>query len=180
MPPDRIERIRSRPPSASTASTASHRSVLESHSAGVWVTVCDTRSRQARRVAIRQGPLRLPDRDGGPHGIPDHGWPRALPGRDAGRGEDRGSFLIPVHAIFRVRLQGDRLELSALSYDWFFDRLRASRPVPGLDVVQDQKENALIVSPTARVRAWLRGQPAGGPAFGAAATFTRSKDRKED
>ena len=92
------------------------------------------------------------------------------------RGQDHGSFLIPVHAIFRLRLEGDRLELSPLSYDWFFDRLRASKAVAGLNVVKDQKENAVIVSPTARVRSWLRGQPAAAPVFGAAATFTRVTD----
>jgi len=34
------------------------------------------------------------------------------------RAEDRGSFLIPVHALLRVRVDGDRPELTALSYDW--------------------------------------------------------------
>ncbi len=90
------------------------------------------------------------------------------------RGEDRGSFLIPVHLILRVRLEGDRLELTPLSYDWFFDRLHAGRGVAGLDAALDQKENALIVSPAARLRAWLRRQPDEGPMFGAAADFERS------
>jgi hypothetical protein len=90
-----------------------------------------------------------------------------------GRGEDRGSFLIPVHAVLRVRIDGDRLELTPLSYDWFFDRIRAQRPVTGLSAVLDQKENALITAPTSGLRAWLRSQPADAPAFGAAATFTR-------
>ena len=89
------------------------------------------------------------------------------------RGEDRGSFLDPVHALQRVRLEGDRLELTPLSYDWFFDRLRNAREIPGLNVVLDQKENALIVSPVGRLRDWLRAQPVDGPMFGAAATFTR-------
>ncbi len=89
------------------------------------------------------------------------------------RGEDHGSFLIPVHAVFRVRVEGDRLELSPLSYDWFLDRLRAAKPVAGLNVVTDQKENAVIVSPTPRLRVWLRAQPAAGPVFGPPATFTK-------
>ena len=89
------------------------------------------------------------------------------------RGQDHGSFLIPVHAIFRVRLEGDRLELASLSYDWFFERLRGRKPVPGLTVVEDQKKNALIVSPTASLRMWLRDLPRESPAFGAPATFTR-------
>jgi hypothetical protein len=89
------------------------------------------------------------------------------------RGQDRGSFLIPVHAFLRLRLDGDRLELTPLSYDWFADRLVGAKPIPGLSAVLDQKENALITSPAAAIRAWLRTQPADGAMFGAAATFTR-------
>ncbi len=92
-----------------------------------------------------------------------------------GRGEDRGSFVIPVHAVLRIRLQDDRLEVASLSYDWFFDHLKARKPIAGLGVSLDQKENALIVSPTARLRAWLRTQTADSAAFGAVATFHRQK-----
>jgi hypothetical protein len=91
------------------------------------------------------------------------------------RGEDRGSFLLPVHAVLRVDLNGDELMLTPLSYDWFADRLRKERPpVAGLSAVFDQKQNALIVSPTARLRAWIRAQPKDGPMWGAPATFMRA------
>jgi hypothetical protein len=90
------------------------------------------------------------------------------------RGEDRGSFLVPVHAVLRVRLEGDRLELTPLSWDWMNERLRVGTRIPGLDVVFDQKENALVVSPSTALRMWLRKQPKNGPMFGAAAVFTRS------
>jgi hypothetical protein len=89
------------------------------------------------------------------------------------RGQDRGSFLIPVHAFLRLRFEGDRLELTPLSYDWLSERVLGAKPTPGLAVVLDQKENALITSPVDAIRAWLRLQPADGPMFGAAATFTR-------
>lgn len=91
------------------------------------------------------------------------------------RGEDRGSFLIPVHAFLRVNLDGDRLELTPISYDWMSDRLKAAAPPPGLDVALDQKDNALIVSPTARLRTWLRRQALDGPMFGASAIFSRAR-----
>lgn len=91
------------------------------------------------------------------------------------RGADRGSFLVPVHAILRVRLQGDNLEATPLSYDWFLDRLRASRDAGGLALTRDQKENVLILSPPDRLRAWLRAQPRDGPMFGAGASFTRKQ-----
>ena len=89
------------------------------------------------------------------------------------RGEDRGAFLVPVHATVRLKLTGDRLELTALSYDWFFDRLRQKKPIPGLVAAFDEKENALVVSPTTAVRAWLGKQPADSAAFGASAVFIR-------
>jgi hypothetical protein len=89
------------------------------------------------------------------------------------RGQDRGSFVIPVHALLRLRLEGDRLELTPLSYDWFFDRVRAAKPVEGLAVSLDQKENVLMTSQTDAIRRWLRLQPPDGPMFGAAATFIR-------
>jgi len=89
------------------------------------------------------------------------------------RGEDRGAFLIPVHALLHLRLDSDRLELRPLSYDWFNARLRAGRPIPGLNAAFDQKENALLLSPVHRLRDWLRIQSVDGPAFGASATFAR-------
>jgi hypothetical protein len=89
------------------------------------------------------------------------------------RGEDRGSFLIPAHVVLRVDLEGDRLELTPLSYDWMYERLRGRMRVVGLDVVFDQKENALIVSSTSALRTWLRKQPRDGMNFGASAVFSR-------
>lgn len=96
-----------------------------------------------------------------------------------GRGRDPGSFLLPVHAVFRVRLEGNRLELASLSYDWFLERLRASKPVAGLGVVEDQKQNALIVSSTARLRAWLRRQTPASGAFGVPVVFVRTGGGQE-
>lgn len=92
------------------------------------------------------------------------------------RGEDRGSFLLPAHAVLKVERAGDELVLTPLSYDWFADRLRAGRsPGGALSAIFDQKQNALIVSPTARLRAWLRSQPKDSMAWGAPATFSRVK-----
>ena len=89
------------------------------------------------------------------------------------RGQDHGSFLVPVHVVLRLKLDGDRLEMSALSYDWFFDRLKTKAGVPGLNVVRDEKENALVASTTSAIRDWIARQPADGAMFGAPATFTR-------
>lgn len=88
------------------------------------------------------------------------------------KGQDHGAFLVPVHVTLRVELDTDRLVVTGLSYDWFLEQLR-KKGVPGLSVVLDDKENALIVSPTSAVRSWLGRQPPDGQMFGASATFTR-------
>ena len=93
------------------------------------------------------------------------------------RGEDRGSFLLPLHAMLHLRLEGDRLDLAPLSYEWFAEQLRAGRPIAGLNATLDQKENALLVSPVDRLRDWLRIQSVDGPRFGAPATFARQRSR---
>ena len=93
------------------------------------------------------------------------------------RGEDRGSFLLPLHAMLHLRLDGDRLVLAPLSYEWFAEQLRAGRPIAGLNATLDQKENALRVSPVDRLRDWLRIQSVDGPRFGAPATFARQRSR---
>jgi hypothetical protein len=92
-----------------------------------------------------------------------------------GRGADRGAFLIPVHVVLRLRLEEDRLELTPLSYDWFAARVRRRQAISGLTVSLDQKDNALIVSPTEAMRAWLRAQPASGEMFGAPTVFVRKE-----
>jgi len=89
------------------------------------------------------------------------------------RGQDRGAFLIPVHAVVRVTLDENRLELTPLSYDWFYDRLKSRARIPGLEVILDQKQNALVGSSTRALRDWIRRQPADGRMFGAPAVFAR-------
>lgn len=91
------------------------------------------------------------------------------------RGKDHGSFLVPIHASLRMRLDGDTLEVTPLSYDWFIDRARRGAAVSGLSYRFDQKSNALVTSSTKALRGWLRRQPADGPMFGAPAVFTRVK-----
>jgi hypothetical protein len=88
------------------------------------------------------------------------------------KGEHRGSFLVPVHAALRVRLEGDTLSVWPLSYEYFRGRLEAGS-LPGLTLVLDGKENVLVTSPTAALRRWFARQPAASPAIGPEATFRR-------
>jgi hypothetical protein len=67
------------------------------------------------------------------------------------------------------------LTLTPLSYDWFADVLKHGQSPGDLQAVLDQRQNALVVSPTAALRAWLRKRPATSAVWGAPATFTRVK-----
>ena len=89
------------------------------------------------------------------------------------RGTDRGAFVVPVHAVARIRLADNRLEVTPLSYDWFLDRARKGTNITGLAVSLDQKQNALLTSTTPVLQRWLKAQGAGGPAFGATTTFLK-------
>lgn len=87
-------------------------------------------------------------------------------------GQDHGSFLLPLHLLVKVVLGPDRLELTPMSYDWFYDRLKAGQPIAGLPAVLDQKDNALVVASSAGLRNWLR-KPAAAVAFGPSAVFEK-------
>jgi hypothetical protein len=89
------------------------------------------------------------------------------------RGTDRGAFVLPLHAVARVRLAEGRLELTPLSYDWFLDRAKKGNTVGRLSVTIDHKQNAVIVSSPALLRQWLEAQPAEGAMFGPATVFVR-------
>jgi hypothetical protein len=92
------------------------------------------------------------------------------------RGTDPGSFLLPVHAILRVTVDGDQLTVTPLSYDWFSDRLRAGRDLGhGLSALLDENQHVLITSSTADLRGWLRSVPASSAAWGAPAVFSRAR-----
>lgn len=90
------------------------------------------------------------------------------------RGEDRGAFVLPVHALMRIVVTADELQVTPLSYDTFLDRARKRVSVPGLAVVIDQKQNVVVTSPTAGLRRWL-ARPGAKQWLGATTTFKRLK-----
>jgi hypothetical protein len=89
------------------------------------------------------------------------------------RGTDRGAFVLPLHAVARVRLAEGRLELTPLSYDWFLDRAKEGNAIGKLSVTIDHKQNIVLVSPPAAVRQWLAGQAKDGEMFGPATVFVK-------
>jgi hypothetical protein len=92
------------------------------------------------------------------------------------RGQDYGSFLVPVHAILRIERTGDTLTVQALDYDRFATAARKGG-LEGLAITMDQKQNALVTEPTAGLRKWLARTAATPDVwFGARAVFKRKAD----
>ena len=86
------------------------------------------------------------------------------------RGTDPGPFLVPVHGILRVTLDGPTLTVARLDYDRFIrTRTQKTSGLPASAI--DDRRNAVITAPTPELRRWISTAPA--DAFSAAATFTR-------
>jgi hypothetical protein len=87
------------------------------------------------------------------------------------RGQDHGSFLIPVHALLRIERQAETLTVQALDYDRF-SRAAKQGGLPGLPMTVDQKQNTILTASTVAFRKWLKAG-AVEPMFGARAVFKR-------
>lgn len=87
------------------------------------------------------------------------------------RGADPGPYLIPVHALYRVTLNGDELTAAPLDFDWFTQAMAERRRLapPGLAI--DDRRNAIVTSSTAEFRRWIARAP--DAAFAAPMTFSR-------
>ncbi len=89
------------------------------------------------------------------------------------RGQDFGSFAVPVHAVLMVTLDSDELRVSPLSYDWFDSGLRQQQLPEGLAPVRAERGQILLSAGPAALEAWLAGLPPDAPAFGPVTIFRR-------
>jgi hypothetical protein len=88
------------------------------------------------------------------------------------RGVDEGPYLIPVHGVYRVELEGDKLCASALDYEWFTRAMTLKKP--GLPTAAlDGRRNVTLAAPTTRLREWLAHAPP--DAYAAPMTFMRKR-----
>ena len=88
------------------------------------------------------------------------------------RGNDYGPYLVPVHGIVRVKIDGDTLVGSDLHYDWF-RRAMTRKTLGRLAAAVDDRRNIILSSTTAELRAWLARAPA--DAFDPPTTLTRTR-----
>jgi len=86
------------------------------------------------------------------------------------RGTDFGPYLVPVHGIIRVKIDGDKLVGSDLQYDWFLQAI-PRKTLGRLAAAVDDRRNVILSSTTAELRAWLARAPA--EAFDVPTTLTR-------
>lgn len=89
------------------------------------------------------------------------------------RGRDHGAFVVPMHAVVRLKILEDRMELTPLAYDAFLDAARTRAPRPGLAFVMDQKQYAVVSASTAELRRWLAAQGTAPRWSGPTTTFRR-------
>jgi hypothetical protein len=88
------------------------------------------------------------------------------------RGVDEGPYLVPVHGVYRVELEADKLCASALDYEWFTGAMTLKKLGP-ITAAFDSRRNVTLAAPTTHLREWLGH--ATDEAFGAPMTFTRKR-----
>jgi hypothetical protein len=87
------------------------------------------------------------------------------------RGADPGPYLVPVHGVLRVAMDGDTLTAAMLDYSWFIHAV-SERTVAPLRLAIDDRRNVVVTAPTAELRRWLAHAP--DEAFSAPMTLKRS------
>jgi hypothetical protein len=86
-------------------------------------------------------------------------------------GADVAPLLLPVHAVYRLELQGDELSLSDLNYEQL--ERRAREGTPGLPMVVDARKNVVITANTGDLRRWLVAHAADEGLFDAPTSLRR-------
>jgi hypothetical protein len=88
------------------------------------------------------------------------------------RGVDEGPYLVPVHGVYRIDLEGDTLCASALDYQWF-TRAMARKRIASLMPAFDGRRNVTLAAAPGPLREWLARAP--DDVFTTPLTFTRKR-----
>ena len=89
-------------------------------------------------------------------------------------GLEAGPLTIPAHGVCRLQHEGDTVTILPLDYDWFMTAVRA-KTLTKLETALDGRQNLLLTSKTAVLRAWLLAHLKTADAFREPLTFTRIK-----
>lgn len=89
-------------------------------------------------------------------------------------GLEAGPLTIPAHGVCRLQHEGDTVTILPLDYDWFMTAVRA-KTLMKLETALDGRQNLLLTSKTAVLRAWLLAHLKTADAFREPLTFTRIK-----
>ncbi len=89
-------------------------------------------------------------------------------------GLEEGPLTVPAHGLCRLQHDGDRVTVTPLNYDWFTAASRAGT-LKGLDPALDARQNMILMSKTAALRAWLLAHLKTADAFREPITFNRVK-----
>ncbi len=89
-------------------------------------------------------------------------------------GLEADPLTVPTHGLCRLQHEGNTLTLAPLDYDWFTAAFRARKLAP-LETALDGRQNLLVTSKTAVVRAWLLAHIRSGEIFREPVTLTRAR-----
>ncbi len=87
---------------------------------------------------------------------------------------EEAPLIVPTHGVCRLQHDGDRLTVAPLDYDWFTAAVRA-KTLMRVDTAFDVRQNLILTSKTAALRAWLLAHLKSADAFREPITFNRVK-----
>ena len=80
------------------------------------------------------------------------------------------TLALPVHAACRIEMDGDKLNVSGLSYDWFMKAIEGRR-LEKLRYVLDTRKNVVLTSERVVLRRWLLARAGSAEVFTERLTF---------
>jgi hypothetical protein len=91
------------------------------------------------------------------------------------RGQDLGTFVLPMHAVLRVAIAADRITVSPLSYDWFDSGLRRGTLDEPFGAARAERDQILLSAGRTTLESWLGALAPDAPAFGPPVVFERQR-----
>jgi hypothetical protein len=90
------------------------------------------------------------------------------------RGVEDVPLIVPAHGVCRLQHEGDRVTIAPFDYDWFTAAVR-SKTLTRLETAFDARQNLILTSKTAALRAWILAHQKTADVFREPVVFTRAK-----